>query len=161
MMAVIEPRQITLKNGKNVCIRTQVVEDIERSLAYLKAIFADDRFFLTTGEEAEEWQVPEKQQERIETYYQDEKKLLVVTIVDNKIVSMSHVECDPKKRTQHVADLGISILTEYRGIGLGTEIMEVMIRWAIAHSIIEKLTLSVWAANKRAITSVKIYRRFL
>ena len=65
---------------------------------------------------------------------------------------MSHVESVSKKRIQHVASMGISILSEYRGNGLGTEIMTSMIDWATENPIIEKLSLEVWATNNRAIS---------
>ena len=150
-MAVIEPRTVTLKNGQEACIRTPVAEDTEKVLEYLKAIFVDDWFFLTTAEEAKEWQTPQREQERIETYYQDENKLLVVSVVDDKVVSMSHIECGFKKRLQHVAFMGISILDGYRGNGLGRAIMQTMIDWGRRHRLVEKLILEVWAKNERAI----------
>jgi len=150
-MAVIEPKTVTLKNGKEVCIRTPVVEDTTKAIVYLKAVFADDRFFLTTTEEAKEFQIPEKEQEHIEKFYNDDNKLLLITLDDEKIVSMSHLEAGSKKRIQHVASMGISILPDYRGNGLGTEIMQAMIDWATQHPIIEKLSLEVWGNNAPAI----------
>jgi RimJ/RimL family protein N-acetyltransferase len=154
-MAVIEPKTVTLKNGKKACLRTPTVEDTEILLEYLKAIFVDDRFFLTTAEEAEEWHTPEKQQERIDGNYRDDNKLSVVTIADDRIVSLSHLGCGPKRRIQHVGTMGISILPEFRGMGLGTAIMEAMVDWAAAHPVIEKLALDVQADNKSAIALYK------
>jgi RimJ/RimL family protein N-acetyltransferase len=154
-MAAIEPKTVTLKNGKEVCIRTPVVEDAAIAIEYLKAVFVDDRFFLTTTEEAKEWQTPEREQERIEKHYQNQNQLLVVTIADDRMVSMAHADCGEKKRIQHVADMGISILPQYRGMGLGTAIMQTMIDWAAAHPLIEKLTLDVYSANTRAIALYK------
>lgn len=150
-MAVIEPIKVTLKNSKELCIRTPIAEDTTKAVEYLNAVFADDSFFLTTAEEAKEFQIPEKQHERIEKFLQDDNKLLVITVADGRIVSMSHVECGAKRRTQHVAYMGISILPDYRGNGLGTEIMQVMIDWATEHPLIEKLSLEVWSNNAPAI----------
>ena len=150
-MACIEPKKVTLKNGKQVCIRTPVVEDTEKVLDYLKEVFADDRFFLTTTEEAKEWQTVEKEREKIQACYDDANKLFVVTEADGRIISMSNIECGEKKRTRHVGDIGISILADWRSIGLGTAILQTMIDWATAHPVIEKLTLSVHATNTPAI----------
>ena len=154
-MGLVQPKRIVLKNGVEVCLRTPVVEDAQKVLEYLKMIFENDRFYLTTAEEAKEWQTIEKQQERIQTYYDDENKLLVVTEIDGHIVSLSDIECGGKKRIRHVGRLGISILPEYRGAGLGTAIMETMIEWAQQHPIIEKLALGVWSANEPAIRLYK------
>ena len=151
IMAMIEPKTITLKNGQEVCIRTPTVDDVPKALAYLKVVFQDDRFFGTTNEEAKEFQTPQKQQERIDDHYRDVNKLLVVTVAGDKIVSMSHIEAASRIRNQHVGQVGISILSEYRGNGLGTAIMEAMIDWATAHPVVEKLSLGVWAPNTPAI----------
>lgn len=140
-----------MKNGRQVSIRTPAAEDTPAVIEYLKAVFADDRFFLTTAEEAKEWQTLEKEQEHIEKYYNDENKLMVVTDVDGRIVSMSTIEPGDKKRIRHVGRLGISILPDYRRIGLGTVIMEILVEWAAAHPVIEKLALGAWASNAPAI----------
>jgi RimJ/RimL family protein N-acetyltransferase len=150
-VAAIEPKTVILKNGQEVCIRTPTVDDVPKTLDYLKAIFQEDRFFGLTAEEAKDFQTPQKQQERTDDHYRDDKKLLVVTVAGDKIVSMSHVEAASRIRNQHVAEVGISILSEYRGHGLGTAIMQAMIGWATAHPIIEKLSLGVWNQNTAAI----------
>lgn len=154
-MATIEPKTVTLKNGLEVCIRTPVADDTANLLEYLKAIFADDRFFMTTAEEAEARQTPEKEQEFLQSNYDNDSNLIMVTEADGKFVSMSHVSCGSKNRVRHVASLGISILPEYRGNGLGTLIMQTMIEWATRHPVIEKLALGVWDFNERAIALYK------
>lgn len=150
-MAVIKSKTVTLKNGQKACIRTPIAEDTSSVIEYLKVIFADDHFFMTTAEEAKKWQTIEKEQEHLQKYYQDDNKLLLVTEIGGKIISMSDVECGPRKRNQHIGQVGISILEDYRNIGLGTAVMQAMIDWAAAHPGIEKLALGVWAANHPAI----------
>ena len=150
-MAAIEPKTVILKNGQEVCIRTPTVDDVPKTLDYLKAIFQDDRFFGLTTEEAKDIQTSEKQQERTDDHYRDDKKLLVVTVAGDKIISMSHVDAATRIRNQHVAEVGISILSEYRSNGLGTAVMQAMIDWGTAHPVIEKLALGVWADNAPAI----------
>jgi len=150
-MAAIESRTITLKNGQQACIRTPVAEDTPAAIAYLKAVFADDTFFLSTAEEAEEWQTAEKEQQTIQDYYDDPNKLMVVTVIGENVVSMSDVDTGSRKRRQHTGQIGISILPEYRRMGLGTAIMQAMIDWAAAHPEIEKLALGVWSRNTPAI----------
>lgn len=150
-MAAIESRSVTLKNGRQVCIRTVVPQDTPCVIEYLKAVFKEDRFFAMTAEEAKELQTPKKEHEIILNNYNDPNKLMVVTEVDGNIVSFSNVHAGERKRNRHVGEIGISILPEFRGVGLGTAIMQTMIEWAVAHPVIEKLALGVWAANKRAI----------
>lgn len=76
---------------------------------------------------------------------------MLVTECDGKIVSFSNVHAGQRQRNQHIGQIGISILPEYRGIGLGTAVMATMIEWAASHPVIEKLTLGVWSKNEPAI----------
>lgn len=154
-MAVIEPKTITLKNGKKACIRNRTIEDSENVLTCVDRIFQDDRFFLTTLEEIREQASIEKAHERTESFNEHKHKLLLIAEVDNQIVSLSDVQCGEKKRTQHVARLGISILPEYRNNGLGMAIMQTMIDWATEHPDVEKLALGVYSANTRAMALYK------
>lgn len=150
-MAIIEPKTVTLKNGRQVCICTPGKDDVPLFMDYMEKIFADDRYFLTTAREAKDCWTPEKTGERIEKNAANANTLMVATVADGAIVSMSHADCGPKQRTQHVADMGISILPAFRGIGLGTAIMQAMIDWAAAHPRIEKLSLDVQATNEPAL----------
>ena len=150
-MAAIEPKTVMLKNGQKACIRKRKLEDAEKVLNCVEEIFADDHFFMTTIEEIREKLTLEKYTERTELFNSHEQKLLLVAEVDGEIVSLSDVECGEKKRNQHVSQIGISILPEYRGNGLGAAVMQAMIDWATAHPVIEKLALGVWADNAPAI----------
>ena len=143
-MATIEPKTVTLKNGQQACIRNRTIEDAEAVFKCLDAIFADDRFFLTTLEEMRENFSAEKYIERTKIFNEHKQKLLLVVETDGQIVSMSDVECGEKERNQHVAQIGLSILPEYRNNGLGTATMQTMMDWATGHPVIEKLALGVW-----------------
>ena len=150
-MAVIEPKHVTLKNGKEACIRTRTLADAEKVMRCVEAIFSNDRFFMTTIEEIREQLTVEKQTERTELFNAHDQKLLLVVEIDGQIVSASNVECGERKSARHVGQIGISILPEYRGVGLGSAIVKAMIDWASVHPIIEKLALGVWADNAPAI----------
>lgn len=150
-MAVIEPKTVILKNGTIACIRNRTIEDSAKVIKCVDEIFQDDRFFMTTLEEIREQASIEKANERTELFNSHDDKLLLITEIDGQVVSLSDVQCGEKKRNQHVAQIGLSIRMEYRGIGLGTAIMQTMIDWAATHPVLEKLTLGVWSANSRAI----------
>ena len=150
-MAVIEPKQVTLKNGQKACLRSRTGRDTENVFKFLDRVFADDRFFLTTLDEIRELRSFEKAKQRAELFNTHDNKLMLVTEMDEQIISLSDIECGEKQRNCHIGQVGISILPAFRGVGLGTAIMETMIDWAAAHPLIEKLALGVWAANQPAI----------
>ena len=150
-MAVIEPKTVTLKNGNKGCLRPRSCQDTESVFKFLDSVFAEDRFFLTTLDEIRDLRSFEKAKERTELFNTHENKLMLVTEIDGQIVSLSEIECGEKKRNRHIGQIGISILPAYRGLGLGSAIMETMIDWATANPVIEKLALGVWSRNEPAI----------
>ena len=132
-MAYIEPVTVALKKGKRACIRTRTLEDAPGTQAFMEAVFRDDRFFLSTQEESKQWLTFDVYRNRTETFNGHDAKLLLVAEADGKLVATSDVDCEEKSRNRHVGKIGISIRTDYCGIGLGTELMKVMIDWATAH----------------------------
>ncbi|MHC4552019.1 MAG: GNAT family N-acetyltransferase, partial [Planctomycetota bacterium] len=149
-MATIEPKTVTLKNGKKVCIRNRTLDDAEAMQTYMEAIFADDRYFMSTTEESKEWLTFEVFKERTESFNGHEHKLIIITEADGQIISMSDVYCGPKNRNRHIGHIGISVHADYRDIGLGTVLMQTMIDWATTNPVIEKLALGVWSKNAPA-----------
>lgn len=81
---------------------------------------------------------------------------MLVSRCDGRVVSFSNIWIGQRLRNRHVAQMGISILPEFRGMGLGTAVLQTMIDWAAAHPVIEKLALGVWAKNTPAIA---LYRK--
>ena len=150
-MAMIEPKTVTLKNGKEVCIRTPVFDDIARIIECVRDIFTDDSFFLLTAGEIGEKLTVEQQQQRIDNFTSDPAKLLLITEHDGRILSMANVEASPHLRRRHIGTIGISIRPDWRGLGLGTAIMQTIIDWAASYRYLEKLTLGVWSKNAVAI----------
>jgi ribosomal protein S18 acetylase RimI-like enzyme len=58
--------------------------------------------------------------------------------------------------SQHAVDLGINIIGDFRRIGIGKAMMDYMIGWAKEKGY-EKITLSVFSTNQRAIN---LYKKF-
>lgn len=151
-MPGIKPKTVILKNGQSVCIRIPTREDLKKLMVYLEVIFRDDRFFHTTTQEAKTCWNEEKTEERFLFLHDKPNNLVLITETeDGTIVSMSNIEASDKERTRHVGEVGISILPDYRQLGLGTQIMEMIIEWAQRNPVLEKLWLGVWASNKPAI----------
>ena len=54
------------------------------------------------------------------------------------------------------ADLGMQVAEEYRGLGVGSALLDAIVDWAKAHHA-HKVTLQVWPHNERALG---LYERF-
>ena len=74
-------------------------------------------------------------------------------VMDERGMAMStaSVSASSKKRMEHIGEIGISILKEYWGYGLGSILMEELIRWAHESHVIRRLELTVQDRNQRAI----------
>lgn len=140
-------RNYTLKNGTPVIIRQPGLEDAAAYLEYLNQVFLDDSFFLTTYEESNEWRTLEKLRERIVKFQDPGQGLILIAAADKKLVGLADINCQEKSRLRHVGSIGISILSGYRGLGLGTAMMQSLIEWARNHTGLEKLILSVHSNN--------------
>jgi len=79
------------------------------------------------------------------------KDLSLVVEVGGKIVGEIGVFIEHGR-----GDLGMHLLGEFRGQGIGTEMMTRAIEWARAQGL-AKLSLEVWPHNERAIT---LYEKF-
>jgi RimJ/RimL family protein N-acetyltransferase len=75
---------------------------------------------------------------------------------------VGHLSLEPRgrgqsKKSEHVAGLGMLILKGYRGIGIGTAMMEYAIKWAKDKGF-EKISLSAFSTNEPAINLYKKFR---
>jgi len=81
----------------------------------------------------------------------DDATLLVV-VDDLTVVGQLFIEVAP----YGVADLGMCIVVDYRGRGVGSALMETAIGWAREHGA-HKVALQVWPHNEAGIA---LYRKF-
>lgn len=99
----------------------------------------------------------ETEEDYIKSQYYMDNSIMVVTIINNKIVSIGSITSNSKNRTKHVGTLGISVLKEYWGFGIANKVMNYLIEFAKSNKITKKLTLSVREDNYKAI---KLYEKF-
>ncbi len=71
--------------------------------------------------------------------------------LDGKVAGTISVSRGERFNTRHTAELGITVATDARGIGVGQALMEAVEVWAKEYGV-TKLTLRVFAGNTRART---------
>ncbi len=94
---------------------------------------------------------------QLETIYESDKQLLLVAEVDGQIVGTASVRTSEESRVSHIGEVGISILQDYWGIGLGSVLLEELLDWAQETNTIRRLELTVQKQNERA---VHLYKKF-
>lgn len=136
------------KSCLTVSIRTAESKDAEEIINVNKSVLKEEVFMLRYEEEAE-YNVRNVQKD-IEDHFSKEGCLYLVAEAGNKIAGYLEFSNGIFKKTLHAGMLQLYLLKEFRGEGIGYEMLKTLIKWAEDNPIIEKLTLNVFSTNIRA-----------
>jgi len=144
-----------LKNGNQLILRKPMIEDAEKIVEYLNIVggesdnllFGKDEFHLTI----------EQEKEYIINLSNNPNALMVLGIVEDNIVSIAQINSSNRKRIAHNSEIAISVRKDYWGNGIGSAMMEELIRFAKEYGTIRNISLGVKASNKNAII---LYEKF-
>lgn len=151
----IQAVESTIPGGRRLVVRAARPEDAAGLLASTAAVFAE---LGNTVTEPDEFQVTEEQERGwIERKLDDPGSLLLVPEVGGFIVGSLSLDRGGRHRLAHTATLGVIVNREWRRKGIGTALIGVAMQWAAESGLIEKVCLSVFASNERAIS---LYERF-
>ena len=98
----------------------------------------------------------EKEARFIDRFAKNEKDIMLVALDGEKIVGNGIIECERVKRYSHRSTLSITVLRDYWGQGIGSQLMQRMIDFSKEHGI-DVVSLEVRADNSRAIA---LYEKF-
>jgi len=143
------------EGGNRIVFRTLTEKDIKRAkdyTEYINSIIDEDDYILMNKKpsikEEKEWV-----KKNLKAYERDE--FTIVAECDGKIISVAEVR-KHLWRMDHIASIGIAIREGYRSMGVGSEMMKLLIDKArLMKCKIIKLT--VLSTNKRAIG---LYKKF-
>lgn len=144
-----------MQDEVSVVIREAVPEDAAELLAVSRKIGAETD--LLVMDQAGLDLPPELLAEGLDHLYNSRNNLLLVALLDDQIVGTASVKAEDSFRVEHIGEVGIAILREYWGFGLGSIMLEEVIYWAKESSLIRRLELAVQTRNERAI---RLYRKF-
>ena len=137
-----------------IIYRTAVPDDAPALLEYLRTV-GGETGNLTFG--AEGMPLTEEQERKfLENIQNDPYNRLFLALDGDRIVGDSSLNGSKRPRMCHRRELGISVLRDYWGQGIGTGLMERMVEFARATGA-EQMTLGVRSDNERA---KALYRRF-
>ena len=129
-------------------------EDAAELLEYLQKIGAETDN-LTCGAEGMPFTV-EQEAQFIKDVNDSDRSVLFVARWDGKIIGTANLDVSGRERLKHRGELGISVLKEYWGNGIGTTLIREVLKFAIFHDI-EIIYLNVRSDNERAIA---LYKKF-
>ncbi len=93
-------------------------------------------------------------QKIVKTDSEEMKNLFLVAEVHNRIVGFSRCEGSNLKRLSHKVELGVCILREFWGYGMGKSLLQQSIQWADENEV-KKISLQVLETNEKAIQLYK------
>ena len=143
-----------LKNGRRLTVREATEADARALMAYLDIVCAESDFLSFGPGEFE--MTEQKQALQLRQCREAENQLYILALLDDEIVSAVHISAAKRPRIRHNGELAITVRKSCWHMGIGSLMMDVMIRWATASPLITKINLRVREDNPHAI---RLYRQ--
>ena len=148
-------QKIILKNGKEALLRNGDTHDGAEVFKVFNQTHEETDFLLSYSDENS--YDPEQEAKFLSEKTNSDNEIEIVAVVDGKIAGTAGIEAVSKKyKLQHRAELGISILKEFWGLGLGKALVNACIQCA-KNAGYEQLELNVVAENERALALYKSF----
>lgn len=142
-------QKILLKNGKEALLRNGDAADGLLVYENFNATHAETDYLLSYPDENSF--DPEQEAQFLSEKTRSSDEIEIIAIIDGKVAGTAGIEAVGRKyKVKHRAELGISILKEYWGLGLGKALSEACIRCA-KDAGYTQLELNVVAENSAAI----------
>jgi len=142
-------KQYLLKNGRKFTVREANEDDAEAMKNVVNSV-ASEKYYVVPERSREDWDEAIRE-------IKNRKGLIITAQVDERTIGMAHLVRGKFEKNKHVGFLGISIVNEFRGMGIGTAMMNYIIEWARRQKGLEKISLTVFSTNEAAIN---LYRTF-
>lgn len=148
---VLEEKYIKLKDGRNALLRPPVPDDAETLIDFLKRASTETDFLLRGAEDS----VMSIDDERkfIENNRKSENQLMICCFVEDngeyRFAGNCGLGFNSRRKTAHRASIGIAILKEFWGNGIGTALMNEADRAARERGVLQ-LELEFVEGNARA-----------
>jgi len=145
----MQTRGYTLKNGKVLIIRDATPDDASSIITFVESL-SGQTDFLSFG--PGEFGYTEAQERAfIRNSEISVNALFLIALIDDALVGILTFVGGERPRHQHVGELGLMVPKAYWGNGIGSLLIDTLIRWAEEGGIVTKLNLRVRTDNNRAI----------
>ena len=143
---IFNTKNITLNDGKQSIFRAPKLEDATELAALIKTACGETDFLLRTYDECNE--TKEQEELFIKKLNESPVEMMIVCEIDGTIAGNCQLSFNQKYRTAHRASIGISILKQFWGLGIGTAMFREMIDAARERNITH-LELNFMEGNDR------------
>lgn len=133
-------------------IRVINTNDAERFVHIIKQVESESQYMLY--ESGERMMDPEQQEKRIAAMKEAGNSTILVAEEKNELIGYLIALGGNARRNKHAVYVVIGILSQYRGIGIGTKLFKHLEDWAANHNI-HRLELSVITSNEAGLQLYK------
>lgn len=150
-------RRIELRDGMEVVIRSPKRNDAVKALRYINTLVKETPPPMILADRTYNLKEERKVVKEILDDIKKKKSVFVVAEFNGKIIGTCGIK-QKEMRRSHLGELGIAVLRDFRGKGLGKEMMSIVIDNS-KETIkgLKKLRLDVYADNKNA---MRLYKKF-
>ena len=146
---IIHEFEYLLKDGRKALIRSPKEEDIQGLLDYLYQSAGETDFLLRYPEECGRY-TAEGEKALIERINSSDTEAMLVCIVEGKVAGNCQITWNDRIKTRHRSRVGIALLKDYWGQGLGTRLFQELIKIAEENEHILQMELEFIEGNSRA-----------
>jgi len=148
-------KEVKLKNNEILTISSPTLDDAQQLADYANKIRCETKFI--TMSEEDEISTPTSQEKWIQSTLDNNRNFIFSAKINGKMVGSGNFGSKSKKsRLAHRCDMGISVLKEYWGLGIASEIMKVIIEKA-KEAQFEQIELQVVEEN---LSARHLYKKF-
>lgn len=151
---IFEEKIITLKDGREAILKSPCISDAEKLLELIKTASGETEYLLRYPEELNV--SIEFEEEWINKKRSSPNALPITCYIDGSPIGTSEVSFKTGIKLSHRATIGISILKEYWGLGIGSAMFRELISEAEKHGT-EILELEFLEGNERG---RRLYEKF-
>ncbi len=142
-------RTHTDRVGRSVALREGVELDGRALHRYKLSVFQETELLLQAPDDFES--DPEREALFLRRFRSSSNSLYLVAVHDGDIVGTLSLFGGPYRRTRHVAQLGMGVIQEWWGHGIGGALIDLGMEGARENAMLEKIALQVYTTNERAI----------
>lgn len=148
---IYQRKEFVLKNGTKLILKSPEQSDAKMLLNQIVKTTSQTDYLLSTPNDFDE---DISKEEEFISRFNDSNDYLICAYVDGIIVGNSSLKFLKHAKDKHRAQVGIAIMKEYWGLGIGSTMFDEIIDIAKNTSGIEQIELDggVIAENKRAIS---------
>ena len=150
------PVEFIIKDGRKCILRIPEEKDAAEMLEYRIKTAGETDYLLNYPEDLADYTIDD-QLKFIKGCALSQSVLMLTAFVDGKLAGNCQISFNTKIKIRHRAGIGIALLKEYWGLGIGSVMFSELIKAAENYGEVSQLELEVIEGNEKAIA---LYKKF-